>query len=158
MLCTEVGERGAASQGLYRIPQKFWFLASHGSSIKHSSPPWAQCSWTKWNVPETSDWSHSCLIFMDICSVGRLMPLTQSIIQGVCSSYYSQHHILAPNSPIPKSGLHLKHIPLIGTAIHREQCARTFWNGSSGSKEWHAFPIFLRELHQEKNLWSPNIW
>lgn len=109
MLCTEVGEREASSQGLYRIPQKFWFLASHGSSIKHSCPPWA-----KWNAPETPDWSHSCLIFMDICSVGRFTPLTQSIIQGVCSSYYNQHHILAPNSPIPKSSLHLKHFPLIG--------------------------------------------
>lgn len=167
LLCTEAGARGAASKGLDRIPQEFWFLASRGSSTKHPSPHGAQGSWAKWNVPEASaaDWSHSCLILICICSGGRFyIPHTQN--KPASSSYCNHHHILAPNSPIPKSGFHLKPSPFISvntqsTTIHREQFARTFWNGSSESEKWHWFAIFLRDQYTEyhqQNLSSPNIW
>lgn len=109
MLHTEVAARGAASKALQRIPQKFCFLASHASSIKHPSPHWAQCSLAKWNVPEASDWS--CLILTYICPVGRFTSLRQSIIQAAPVKIT---FCLAPNSPIPKSGLHLKRFPLTG--------------------------------------------
>lgn len=146
MLHTEVAVRGAASKGLYRIPQKFWFLASHASSIKHPSPHWAQCSLVKWNVPEAADWSHSCLIFISTCSVGRFTSLTQSTTQGVPATTINTTFCLAPNSPIPKSEPHLKHFPLTGVYLqqYREQVARSFWKWKS---DMH-FPLSLETSYR----------